>query len=92
MNYNIVEINAIIGVAYTVVVTLVFIVLLIKKGVPPIFKSNTKRKIERLEYDLKEHSKEYFRVRERNSELRAKLNIMDKNRTLSLKEVDKYFE
>lgn len=92
MNYNIVEINAIIGVAYTVVLTLVFIVLLIKKGVPPIFKSNTKRKIERLEYDLKEHSEEYFRVRERNSELRAKLNIMDKNRTLSLKEVDKYFE
>lgn len=77
MNYNIVEINAIIGVAYTVVVTLVFIILLIKKGVPTIFKSNTKRKIERLEYDLKEHSEEYFRVRERNSELRAKLNIMD---------------
>ena len=89
---NIVELNAYLGVATVAIYGLVIIVLLAKKGIPHALKSYKRRKIECMECDLEDRNNELNRAYSRIERLKVKLNMMDKNRSLSLEEVNNMFE
>lgn len=92
MNLNVVELNAYLNLSTLVIYVLIIVFLVAKRGIPPVLKSSKSRKIERMEYDLEDKNRDIDIQRERIETLKIKLNMMDKNRSLSLKEVNDLFD